>query len=62
MPHLVPVLQGAAAMASIIAGVLFLSYTVFVSSPFLRLATPPVEGNSLNPILQDPAMALHLQQ
>jgi cytochrome c-type biogenesis protein CcmF len=40
-------------------GVLFLSYTVFVSSPFLRLANPPVEGNSLNPILQDPAMAIH---
>ncbi|MGZ3274744.1 MAG: heme lyase CcmF/NrfE family subunit [Caulobacteraceae bacterium] len=40
-------------------GVLFLAYTVFVSSPFLRLANPPVEGNSLNPILQDPAMAIH---
>jgi cytochrome c-type biogenesis protein CcmF len=40
-------------------GVLFLSYTVFVSSPFLRLANAPVEGNSLNPILQDPAMAIH---
>ena len=40
-------------------GVLFLSYTVFVSSPFLRLANVPVEGNSLNPILQDPAMAIH---
>ncbi|MEI9890097.1 MAG: heme lyase CcmF/NrfE family subunit [Caulobacteraceae bacterium] len=40
-------------------GVLFLSYTVFVSSPFIRLANPPVEGNSLNPILQDPAMAIH---
>jgi cytochrome c-type biogenesis protein CcmF len=40
-------------------GVLFLSYTAFVSSPFLRLANPPVEGNSLNPILQDPAMAIH---
>ncbi|HEY4031482.1 MAG TPA: heme lyase CcmF/NrfE family subunit [Caulobacteraceae bacterium] len=40
-------------------GVLFLAYTTFVSSPFLRLANPPVEGNSLNPILQDPAMAIH---
>jgi cytochrome c-type biogenesis protein CcmF len=40
-------------------GVLFLGYTVFVSSPFVRLANPPVEGNSLNPILQDPALAIH---
>jgi cytochrome c-type biogenesis protein CcmF len=40
-------------------GVLFLAYTVFASSPFVRVATPPVEGNSLNPILQDPALAIH---
>jgi cytochrome c-type biogenesis protein CcmF len=40
-------------------GVLFLAYTVFASSPFVRLAMPPVEGNSLNPILQDPALAIH---
>ncbi|MDB5459029.1 MAG: cycK, partial [Caulobacteraceae bacterium] len=40
-------------------GVLFLGYTVFASSPFERLLTPPVEGNSLNPILQDPALAIH---
>jgi cytochrome c-type biogenesis protein CcmF len=40
-------------------GVLFLGYTVFVSSPFVRLPNPPVEGNSLNPILQDPALAIH---
>jgi cytochrome c-type biogenesis protein CcmF len=40
-------------------GVLFLAYTVFASSPFVRVAMPPVEGNSLNPILQDPALAIH---
>ena len=40
-------------------GLLFLAYTVFASSPFIRLAQPPVEGNSLNPILQDPALAIH---
>ena len=39
--------------------VLFLGYCVFASSPFARLATPPVEGNSLNPILQDPLQAIH---
>jgi cytochrome c-type biogenesis protein CcmF len=40
-------------------GALFIAYTVFASSPFLRVATPPVDGNSLNPILQDPLMAIH---
>jgi cytochrome c-type biogenesis protein CcmF len=40
-------------------GSLFLAYTVFASSPFVRIATPPVEGASLNPILQDPALAFH---
>jgi cytochrome c-type biogenesis protein CcmF len=40
-------------------GVLFLAYTVFASSPFARLVEPPVEGASLNPLLQDPALAVH---
>jgi cytochrome c-type biogenesis protein CcmF len=40
-------------------GLLFLGYTVFASNPFVRLATAPLEGQSLNPILQDPFMAIH---
>ena len=40
-------------------GTVFLAYTVFASNPLLRLAQPPVEGRSLNPLLQDPALALH---
>ena len=40
-------------------GVMFIGYTVFASSPFVRLANVPVEGNGLNPILQDPLMAIH---
>ncbi|MDP3660013.1 heme lyase CcmF/NrfE family subunit [Phenylobacterium sp.] len=40
-------------------GVLFLAYTVFASNPMARLAQPPVEGRSLNPLLQDPALAVH---
>ena len=40
-------------------GVLFLAYTVFASNPFVRLLQPPVEGRSLNPLLQDPALAFH---
>jgi len=40
-------------------GALFLGYTAFASNPFVRLAQPPVEGASLNPILQDPFLAIH---
>jgi len=40
-------------------GVLFLAFAVFTSNPFLRLDPAPVEGRSLNPLLQDPALAAH---
>jgi len=40
-------------------GSVFLAYTVLASNPFVRLADPPVEGRSLNPLLQDPALAVH---
>ena len=40
-------------------GVLFIGYMAFASNPLLRLADPPVEGRSLNPLLQDPALAAH---
>jgi cytochrome c-type biogenesis protein CcmF len=40
-------------------GVLFLAYTAFASNPFDRLANPPVEGRSLNPLLQDLLLAFH---
>ncbi len=42
-----------------VLGLLFIGYTVFASNPLLRLANPPVEGDSLNPILQDPFLAIH---
>ncbi len=40
-------------------GALFIGYTALASSPFVRLLHPPVEGNSLNPVLQDPFLAIH---
>ncbi|WP_293675785.1 heme lyase CcmF/NrfE family subunit [uncultured Phenylobacterium sp.] len=40
-------------------GTVFLAYTVFASNPLARVLTPPVEGRSLNPLLQDPALAVH---
>ncbi|HEY0053341.1 MAG TPA: heme lyase CcmF/NrfE family subunit [Caulobacteraceae bacterium] len=38
---------------------LFLTFTVFTSNPFARLDPAPVQGSSLNPLLRDPALALH---
>jgi cytochrome c-type biogenesis protein CcmF len=40
-------------------GTLFLAFAVFTSSPFTRLDPAPLEGKSLNPLLQDPALVLH---
>ncbi len=37
----------------------FLSFILFTSNPFLRLSPIPFDGNDLNPLLQDPAMAIH---
>ncbi len=40
-------------------GLAFLLFIVLTSNPFLRLDPAPIEGNGLNPILQDPALAFH---
>ena len=42
-------------------GVLFIGYMVFASNPLARIgpAAIPVQGDSLNPLLQDPALAGH---
>jgi len=37
----------------------FLLFIVFTSNPFLRLDPAPIEGNGLNPLLQDPGLAFH---
>ena len=44
--------QGAIALA-------FLLFILLTSNPFIRIPEPPIEGRGLNPILQDPALALH---
>ncbi|MFO1035395.1 MAG: heme lyase CcmF/NrfE family subunit [Geminicoccaceae bacterium] len=40
-------------------GLGFLAFSLFTSNPFLRLDPAPVDGNGLNPILQDPGLAMH---
>ena len=52
-------LKASALAAQGALGVLFIGYTAFASNPFLRIAFAPIEGQSLNPILQDPFMAIH---
>jgi len=39
--------------------VLFLGFLAFASNPFDRLLDIPIQGAGLNPILQDPALAIH---
>jgi cytochrome c-type biogenesis protein CcmF len=40
-------------------GLGFYAFLLFASNPFRRLDPPPVEGNGLNPLLQDPGLAFH---
>jgi cytochrome c-type biogenesis protein CcmF len=37
----------------------FLAFLIFTSNPFARLAFPPADGNGMNPLLQDPGLAVH---
>jgi len=37
----------------------FLAFLIFTSNPFTRLVNPPMDGNDLNPLLQDPGLAFH---
>lgn len=40
-------------------GVGFILFTVMTSNPFERLFPVPADGRDLNPLLQDPALAIH---
>jgi cytochrome c-type biogenesis protein CcmF len=40
-------------------GVAFLAFILFTSNPFTRMARPPMNGEGLNPLLQDPGLAFH---
>jgi cytochrome c-type biogenesis protein CcmF len=56
----IPVEMGAriiGVMGFISAG--FILFILVTSNPFGRLFPAPLDGNDLNPLLQDPAMALH---
>ena len=40
-------------------GAAFLLFLLVASNPFARLAPAPMEGRGLNPLLQDPGLAIH---
>ena len=40
-------------------GVGFLGFILFTSNPFERISPAPIDGNGLNPLLQDIGLALH---
>jgi cytochrome c-type biogenesis protein CcmF len=46
-----------AVMAMISVG--FLAFMLFTSNPFARNFPAPLDGNELNPLLQDPGLAIH---
>jgi len=52
-------LKASAVATQGVLGVLFLAFAVFTSNPFERLNPAPFQGQSLNPLLQDPALAFH---
>ncbi|HVL41707.1 MAG TPA: cytochrome c biogenesis protein CcsA, partial [Brevundimonas sp.] len=52
-------LKTSAVAAQGMLGVLFLAFAVFTSNAFERLNPAPFQGGSLNPLLQDPALAFH---
>ncbi|MCY4288900.1 MAG: heme lyase CcmF/NrfE family subunit [Aestuariivita sp.] len=40
-------------------GVAFLLFILLTSNPFHRLTNPPLDGEGMNPLLQDPGVAFH---
>jgi cytochrome c-type biogenesis protein CcmF len=37
----------------------FIAFLIFTSNPFTRIDQPPPDGSGMNPILQDPGLAIH---
>src|SRR6202012_2523622 len=54
-----PQLTSAALGVQGLLGFAFLLFILFTSNPFLRLDPAPFEGAGLNPLLQDPGLAMH---
>lgn len=57
--HLPDRLKARALAVQGMIGAGFLAFILFTSNPFLRLDPVPVQGEGLNPLLQDPGLAFH---
>ncbi len=57
--NLPPTLKARVIAVQGMIGVAFLLFMLLTSNPFLRLEVPPLDGQDLNPLLQDPGLAFH---
>jgi len=54
-----PTLKARVLSVQAMIGLGFLAFIIFTSNPFERVFPAPFEGQGLNPLLQDPALAIH---
>ncbi|MEM9901366.1 MAG: heme lyase CcmF/NrfE family subunit [Pseudomonadota bacterium] len=57
--NLKPTLRARVLAVQASVGVAFYAFILLTSNPFLRLELPPMDGQDLNPLLQDPGLAFH---
>ncbi|MGR3480543.1 heme lyase CcmF/NrfE family subunit [Salipiger marinus] len=57
--NLPPTLRARVLAVQAWVGAAFFAFILYTSNPFIRLATPPFDGQDLNPLLQDPGLAFH---
>jgi cytochrome c-type biogenesis protein CcmF len=57
--NLPPALKARVLAVQGMIGTGFLAFILFTSDPFLREVPAPLDGNGLNPVLQDPGLAFH---
>lgn len=54
-----PQLKARVLSVQAMVAVAFLLFMLLTSNPFLRLEVPPLNGQDMNPLLQDPGLAFH---
>src|SRR6185369_3943560 len=57
--NLPPALKARVLAVQAMIAVGFLLFILLTSNPFIRVGLPPLDGNDLNPVLQDPGLAFH---
>jgi cytochrome c-type biogenesis protein CcmF len=58
--RMIPVVMRSTVLAvQAMIGVGFYLFILLTSNPFVRVANPPIDGQGMNPLLQDPGVAFH---